>query len=290
MFGVVHALVVNGFNVDDALAYYGTLYIDESLTELPPANHYYSRYYVKLTSDMLNDKTICGLSYTDYTNTKNLMLESIYKNGGFWIGRYEAGFGDTEPRTYTRIGEDSALPLSKAEQYPYNQVSCSEAQLLASKISEGKKYNSSLMFGIQWDLVMKYLEEKSDLTYADIATDSANVSAGTNWGNYDTSTFALNRGMYALAKRWAVSAVWYSVNNPEGAWVSTNGVKQSNKMILYTTGACDGNSKQNIYDLAGNVSEYTLERAGDYSIYLAGSRVTRRGGDFWNSDWRSAAR
>ncbi len=36
-------------------------------------------------------KSGCGLTLDEYTETYQKMLKSIYLNGGFWIGRYEAG-------------------------------------------------------------------------------------------------------------------------------------------------------------------------------------------------------
>lgn len=71
--------------------------------------------------------------------------------------------------------ETAPAPLSKAETeensvYPYTYVTCSQAQTLASKLSTGKSYTSSLMFGVQWDLVLKHIETKigsSNLTTSD---------------------------------------------------------------------------------------------------------------------------
>lgn len=49
------------------------------------------------TSTNLEDDKVCGLTSSQYTKLYNKMLTSIYKNGGFWIGRYEAGM--TTPKT-----------------------------------------------------------------------------------------------------------------------------------------------------------------------------------------------
>ena len=58
---------------------------------------------------------------------------------------------------------------------------CSEAQALANEMTPDSNYTSSLMFGIQWDLVCKYLEVKSTLTTANINADSS------TWGNYSNA-------------------------------------------------------------------------------------------------------
>lgn len=62
--------------------------------------------------------------------------------------------------------------------YPFNYVTCSQAQTLSNAMSTDSCKTSSLMFGIQWDLVCKFLEGKEGLTTAEINLDS------TNWGNY----------------------------------------------------------------------------------------------------------
>ena len=105
----------------------------------------------------------CGIADSGtYTTTYQKMLSSVYTNGGFWIGRYEAGVSDTTPRT--EEGEITGLEAkSQADMYPFNYVTCSQAQTLASAMSTDSNKTSSLMFGIQWDLVCKYLEGKDGL-------------------------------------------------------------------------------------------------------------------------------
>ncbi len=127
----------------------------------------------------LQDTEGCGVTYQKYNELKEKMLMSIKNNGGFWIGRYEAGV--SIPRTsHTEILEDTTiLPLSKRDLYPINYVYCSEAQILSEKVSTSlgvTNYTSSLLFGIQWDLVMKYLETRdSNISYTDLAADSTQL-------------------------------------------------------------------------------------------------------------------
>ncbi len=87
------------------------------------------------------------------------MLKSIYTYGGFWIGRYEAGIEENTPRiAYTKL-EDSDRAVVKQNKFPYNHITRDEAQTLATKMNYDR-CTSSLIFGIQWDLVLKYIETK----------------------------------------------------------------------------------------------------------------------------------
>lgn len=66
-------------------------------------------------------------------------------------------FRNVEART--EEGATTQTPVIQANAYPYNYVTCSLAQSLVSGMAAGE-YTSSLMFGVQLDLLMKYLETK----------------------------------------------------------------------------------------------------------------------------------
>ena len=251
--------------------------------------HTYTNYYrngTSFTDEYPSDKVKAGtgLDSDAYTNLKRKMLKSVYENGGFWIGRYEAGI--TKNRT-SKDEEITAAPLSKAGTvenavYPYTYVTCSQAQTLASKLSTGKSYTSSLMFGVQWDLVLKHIETKEVEKGTALATiQSALRSNSSSWGNYRDASFTINRGKYA--KDGALST-WYNYNTAlENCVTYANGTSTKisasdyNNSILLTTGASDACKKMNIYDLAGNVSELTLEYTADSNV-----PCTVRGGSYHN--------
>jgi len=61
-------------------------------------------------------------------------------------------------------------------------------------------------------------------------------------------------------------------------------------MVLLSTGASDDFSKQGIYDLAGNVIEFTLEHANLISRAMSESPCAIRGGDYnYNGFFNPAA-
>ena len=128
----------------------------------------------------------CGMTSDEYTAAYQKMLKSVYTYGGFWIGRYEAGIEGTTTETTNARSSHSNIEIGKSpkaisqkDAIPYNNVYCSEAQALAKEMTPNNSYTSSLMFGIQWDLVCKYLEVKGKLAIADINSNS------TSWGNYE---------------------------------------------------------------------------------------------------------
>ena len=207
----------------------------------------------------------CGLTSNEYTVIYQKMLKSVYKYGGFWIARYEAGIEDSiEDVSKARMSHTdiaigtSPKAISKKDAIPYNWLYCSEAQALAKEMVPDSTYTSSLIFGIQWDLVCKFLEEKSGLTIEDINSNSS------TWGNYGNIT------------RTITSDKAKQKGTP---WIQIIGIKPKSDILL-TTGASDETNKMNIYDLAGNEWEWTLEHAT-----LVNNRPCAiRGGCYSNSD------
>ena len=189
----------------------------------------------------------CGLTKDEYENNYKAMLSSVYNNMGFWISRYEIGDETATNNNYSARTDTSGTkgkPVSKRSMIPYNWVTCEEAQNLASKMSPNSNQTSSLLFGIQWDLTCKFLEENSELTYANIATDS------TNWGNYSNSSIKLTKGKYNTSK----------FSDKDNEWLEIIPSVKTSTMLL-TTGASEETRKMNIYDFAGNEWEWTLEYA-----------------------------
>ena len=175
------------------------------------------------------------------------MLKSVYQNGGFYIGKYEAGTTAIDAN-----GKPSGTAVVQANAYPYNFVTCSQAQSIASGMASGG-YTSSLMFGVQWDLVLKHLETKG-VTQAELKSDS------TEWGNYYNN-------LYNITNASSKYSIDYGTTWTSGAY----GEKTSAKSVLLSTGASSEFSKMGISDLAGNVWEWTLEYTS-YSSYPCACR------------------
>ena len=186
-------------------------------------------------------------SADEYNNHKNAMLKSVYENGGFYIGKYEVGSFDN-PVTSNNNTRKAVIQKGA---YPYNYVTCKQAQELSESLAVGGK-TSSLMFGIQWDLVLAYLESKG-VPEADLNDDSS------SWGNYSNNSFPVAEGnKYAIYNNHSTYQLgdWNPV--PSGYEKPNSGTEN---MVLLSTGAVEDNSRMNIYDLAGNVAEWTLEKS-----------------------------
>ena len=243
----------------------------------------------------------CGLTYDEYKTAYQKMLKSVYTYGGFWIGRYEAGIeGSITDLTKARTGptagptpgptsydgtsvkvlklatittqsdntNTSPKAISQKDAIPYNWVTCSEAQSLAKEMTPNSNYTSSLMFGIQWDLVCKYLEVKGRLSVADIKEDSS------SWGNYSNAKIEnITSGKYAImgANPWELT--WTKITN-----AFTKSDSGDNSSVLLSTGISEYTKKMNIYNFASNEGEWTLEKTSDSNDPCAS-----RGGIYYNT-------
>ncbi|MDO4391746.1 MAG: hypothetical protein Q4C11_01425 [Clostridium sp.] len=173
---------------------------------------------------------------TAYDNAKNAMLKSVYENGGFYVGRYEAGISESRTSKETEL---TATPLSQQNMFPYTYITRTQAKQLAEKVNSGG-YTSSLMFGIQWDLMLAHIQNKGGVDVTTLTNDSTNI------GNYYNN-------------KWNVTNDKAKYNEDGTEWKNCPYQKTTETGILLTTGASETFAKMNIYDVAGNVFEWTLE-------------------------------
>ena len=240
-------------------------FTDEEYTKIEDDLHTYTNDYRDGTSNKDEYYSGVGLTSEEYYSLKKIMLKSVYQNGGFYIGKYETGIENAPKTDGDENTAPTETPVIKQNAYPYSYVTCSQAQTLASNMESGN-HTSSLMFGVQWDLVLKYLETKGT-SQMDLKTDS------TSWGNYKNNAWNITNlnSKYAICDEKLENFDWTS-----GAY----GIKDSDTMVLLSTGASDDFSKQGIYDFAGNVFELTLEHANLISRAVIRNSCVIRGGCF----------
>ena len=168
------------------------------------------------------------------------MRASVLKNGGFYVGRYEAGCG-TQRTSSNKITAQTLLVQKDKFVYGYvpwgaSMTSVEDASDVkgAVKLARGMypkedtNYGaaSHLIYGVQWDSVLRF-----------IADGTHNVTSSSSWGNNSNYT---GGGIYT-------------------------------KNQLQNTGANENWKAKNIYDIAGNAMEWTME------AYNTGVRVLRGG-------------
>ena len=190
------------------------------------------------------------------------LTKSIYKYGGFYIGRYEAG--SKTPRTSSSGVTEIGI---KQDMYPYNYVKWGDsmssigttgAVYLSNSLYNTNEYGATSMLctGACWDSMLDFIKDSKH-----------SVTDSTTWGNYKNSeTFEITRGSYAVYD--TSNYTLGSFNN-----VGSKYSKTKDTAILLTTGATERNCSKNIYDVAGNCWEWTTESSSSSSRVYRGRHL-----------------
>ena len=150
---------------------------------------------------------------------------SVEKYKGFYIGRYEAGDKEnTEAKTLRSSNDVTKTVTIKAGQVPYNYVTRTQAVSLAEGFAtkQGYKAKTKLVSSYAWDTTIAFLQK--------VNSDYGNSSEE---GNYKDTTF------------------------PYTDITGASQTKASNSQVLVPTGQTT--PVCNIYDMGGNVLEWTTE-------------------------------
>ncbi len=211
------------------------------------------------------DSTNDTADKTGIANQIANLTKSIYKYGGFYIGRYEAG-SETE-----RTSSSGVTTLGiKQDMYPYNYVEWGDSEssigttgavYLSNSLYNTNEYGATSMLctGACWDSMLDFIKDSNH-----------SVTDSTTWGNYNNSeTFEITRGSYAVYD--TSNYTLGSFNN-----VGSKYSKTKDTTILLTTGATERNCSKNIYDVAGNCYEWTTESNSSSNRVYRGRQLLQR--------------
>ena len=219
-------------------------------------------------------------TWEQMTNTAE--LAQIEKYGGFYLGRYEAGTSEIKLSTNVdfaakntasswvndnfsiRSGLNHSVTsgkvTEKAGEIPYYHADYFTAVELSKKMYSNNYVQSGLATGTMWDMAMKF-----------VADGTNSVVTSSSWGNYKDGvvTYTKGQGRYA------------TVDSSSGAMTSAFTVSDTSYHYgIKTTAISESVKKKNMYDLAGNLWEWTQEAA--YPNNTVESYMLR-GGSFRNS-------
>ena len=181
----------------------------------------------------------------------------IEKYSGFYIGRYEAGVSKIEFANNKTLNE----PIStgwwnndfvsskvtkgkitcKAGEMPYYHADLKTAVDMSEAMYSDSKYvESNLVTGTQWDMIMKFISKESD--YSDVKS--------TPWGNYKDGQviYSQGKGRYILVDG--------STGIENGSFTTAD---DQYHYGVRTTASSEDVKKNNLYDIAGNLWEWTTE-------------------------------
>lgn len=196
---------------------------DEFIREDFEINSTDEKYFITTEPTENRYYELSGDRRTKENETDNV-YESIYKNKGFYIGRYETGIEENTPRTADSDIEQTAVIKKNKYIYNYIQWANSIEDESGGAVEKARELyeNSNLCYGVQWDAIMRWISK--DYNVKNVLEDSTKI------GNYNENKNLIKTGNYEEYKI------------------------------------------KNIYDLAGNVEEWTMETYGTNYKVARGSK------------------
>lgn len=190
--------------------------------------------------------------------------EQIIKYGGFYIARYEAGIEKNILQeiyslddNYEEITVDKRnntieyKPISKENEQIWNFIEYSNAKTVAENMYNNEEVKSGLMTGRQFDTIMRWA-----------VINEYDLEDTTSWGNFfDT-----------YSENYRYSYATYLRKNSQDWKLKGYGNKDRGNMIFTSSGGLEIAKMNEIYDIAGNVFEFTTDLyEGEISLVRGGS-------------------
>ena len=237
------------------------------------------------TSYAYNDKTWTDAGDTNIKEKIKAQEDNNRRSGttystGFYVARYEAGipeemigaYVNTDGGTYAGTGQKNKkeyIPVSKKGVQAWSCITQENAEIVAAAMVPGR---SQLISGVAWDTVCKKIASTKSITNS------------RDWGNYyntPTEKYSKINTLYAkhdYNNRWTLATTYQKGLVKDKA----PGGSGTTRLEL-ATGSSDEFKAYNVYDIAGNMWEWTTEKTGpspsdDYAVRRGGS-FDSHGGD-----------
>ena len=207
-----------------------------------------------------------GAAYSNYKDWTDYggNLNSVNTYGGFYIARYEAGvpsdasfYANSNGATYitekdTNILDNGYKPVSKKNNQAWNYISQKTAKALGEKMYEkNNSITSQLIDSYAWDTTVDWIGKE----VSGIGDNS------TGYGNYASSNIKFLDSLYAVhqySDDWIISQTYKKGNG------TTTGYTELATGVTAIEESSSKNKTKNIYDMAGNMWEWTTE-VGNHS-------------------------
>ena len=222
--------------------------------------------------------------------------ESVAKYGGFYIARFEAGLPESSNLWERKDGAvygwtngeeagslngnrneniSKMIPVSKKNNASWNRISQKNAVVVSKEMYEDSKtVTSSLIDSYAWDTVLAWYTKTG-----------MNCINSTRYGNYTNSSISLIKALYTKhiyinGTSWKSYARNYTLGNFD---ITPRYWTNDQDKIVYeiATGSSKDTEINHVYDLAGNMWEWTTEiknyKTNNDEI---GTFAVRRGGSF----------
>lgn len=202
----------------------------------------------------------------------------IKKYEGFYVARYEAGMGNASFNGIN-IGDSvngwsnncyavsnatkESKPTSKAGEIPWFHSDYNTALEMSERMYDTEYVSSGLITGTQFDVMLNYISDESDKNQANASDNNKYLDLKTksNWGNFVDTNLKNCTGKYCVVNG----------NDSTSAWINnTTGDNKQASVVILTTGSTNDVKKKNLYDVAGNLWEWTQEYCGGTGYMLRG--------------------
>lgn len=170
----------------------------------------------------------------------------LFKYGGFYVSRFEAGVPENLQIQLNDISNETndviGVPVSKKNIKPWNYISYNNANESARLMYNNENVKSELMSLNKAKIIVEWLKKSG--------YDTDNSSS---WGNFSDSTYKFS-GLYSA--------------DTGKSYQNANNLLKDDNFIL-GTGVTDRNMANNIYDFAGNLREYTNTQYNDTKFHYS---------------------